>query len=159
MWVINQSIMDFVSTLRGVLDDVRVTHFPSWCAICASEEGIYKTRGRGPKTQDQKGHHCLLIMFSNAPFVLRSKAPLGSTQPWPHLGLRLSPRVMLRSTFKGNFDLVRWVRGCLVSENPHRQEFLLSPSGDLGIGLVWDNRTPDQAPPTFWSHWILFKLN
>ena len=27
--------------------------------------------------------------------------------------------------------------------------FLLSPSGDLGISLVWHNRTP---PPTFWPH-------
>ena len=29
--------------------------------------------------------------------------------------------------------------------------FLLSPSGDLGIGLVWDNPTPPRTGPTFWS--------
>ena len=67
--------------------------------MCERERNIYS---RAPKTQDQKGHHCLLIMFSSAPFVLRSKAPPGSTMSQPHLGLRLSPRVMLRSTFKGN---------------------------------------------------------
>ena len=32
--------------------------------------------------------------------------------------------------------------------------FFLSPSGDLGIGLVWHNLSPldHPTPPTFWSH-------
>ena len=29
---------------------------------------------------------------------------------------------------------------------------LLSPSGDLGIGLVWDNHPDHPTGPTFWSH-------
>ena len=28
----------------------------------------------------------------------------------------------------------------------------LSPSGDLGIGLVWHNQSPPHPGPTFWSH-------
>ena len=82
-----------------------------------------KTRGedQGHKTKKaitvhsswSAGHICLKIKgtawFNNVP-----------TSPWTKAVTHRHAAVHLWK----NFDLVRWVRGCLVSENPHRQEFL-----------------------------------
>ena len=57
--------------------------------------------------------------------------------------------------FLGHFLGCHWMKQCksviiLLAKDCQYQEniVLLSPSGDLGIGLVWDNH-PDQT--TFWS--------
>ena len=41
----------------------------------------------------------------------------------------------------------------IVLVPPPPKKIFLSPSGDLGIGLVWHNLSgPHPTPPTFWSH-------
>ena len=90
------------------------------CHSCEWGRNIQNLR-RVPKTQDQKGHHCLLIMFSIC-LKIKGTAMVNNAQtsPWTKAVTQSHAAVHLHK----KFDLARWVRGCLVCENPHRQEFL-----------------------------------
>ena len=109
--------MDFVSTLRGLLEDVWITLFPSFdvpYVRVRKENTKLEKRTKDPRPKKPS------LFTHNVQIKGTARFNQAQTSPRTHAVTRSHAAVHLET----RFDLVRWVRGCFVSENPHRQEFL-----------------------------------